>query len=105
LLKGDIAAQSLADPGYVKLASGLIIQWGSFSVTTTSANTYVNNGGNFPIPFPTALLHLSGAPINQGTGQVLSACRNAPSLDQWSFASVSSLAGATFNVQWLAIGY
>lgn len=47
LLKGDIAAQSLAQKGYVKLASGLIIQWGIQSFAAGVANV------TFPIAFPT----------------------------------------------------
>ena len=51
LLKGDISAQSLAGNGYVKLASGLIIQWG---LGSTPGNGSVSVA--LPTPFPNAVL-------------------------------------------------
>jgi hypothetical protein len=51
LLKGDIAAQGLAETGYVKLASGLIIQWGSGSTTSGGPAPSA-----FAITFPNAAL-------------------------------------------------
>jgi hypothetical protein len=51
LLKGDIAAQNLAQTGYVKLASGLIIQWGLGSGLDTGPVA-----STFAIPFPNAAL-------------------------------------------------
>lgn len=41
--------QSLATPGYQKLPGGLILQWGTTSVTNGSTATFT-----FPVAFPTA---------------------------------------------------
>ncbi|MCY0775013.1 phage tail protein [Enterobacter cloacae complex sp. 2022EL-00788] len=48
-------ANSIAGNGYAKLPSGLIIQWGSFAVTTT--NGVVNSlSVTLPVAFPSSLL-------------------------------------------------
>lgn len=43
------ANQSLATSGYQKLPGGLILQWGTVSVTNSSTSTFT-----FPVAFPTA---------------------------------------------------
>ena len=50
-------AQSLATDGYKVLEGGLILQWGQ----CTNDNGQFNGGSlvTFPIPFPTAVLHVS----------------------------------------------
>ncbi|HHA1470858.1 TPA: hypothetical protein ACOEAJ_001996 [Enterobacter kobei] len=48
-------ANSIAGNGYAKLPSGLIIQWGSFAVTTT--NGVVNSlSVTLPVAFPASIL-------------------------------------------------
>jgi len=45
------AAESITDPGYLKMGNGLIIQWGQISVTGSGTTN-----DTFPLEFPTAVL-------------------------------------------------
>ncbi|MDX2094372.1 MAG: hypothetical protein SFW64_00270 [Alphaproteobacteria bacterium] len=63
-------ANSLGASGYIKLASGLIMQWMPFGAMGVGSTVNVT----FPIAFPTAVYSLSGTPIGvtQGTLEVVS---------------------------------
>lgn len=89
-------ANSLADNGYQKLPSGLIIQFGS--VSPSSAN--VQTTFNFPITFPTAAFQIYISSVNGGTSFVGSQGYIVNS-------SQGSLLTQTANTltSWLAIGY
>lgn len=98
--------QSLTADGYIRLPGGLIIQWGNGNVTTTAANTPAAAAGDFPIPFPTGLLALLGnATMSGSTNQIITVNPASPTLSQWSFRGVSSVAGAAIAFTWIAIGY
>ena len=91
---------SLADNGYQKLPSGLIIQWGGG--TTNSSGNYQSA---LPIAFPTG--HIRGLATTQGEtnpGLCISVFSlNATMID----VRVRTLSGAasTIPVSWIAIGY
>lgn len=98
LLKGDIKEQNLASPGYVKFASGFIIQWG---VATSVAGGNASFG--YAIPFP-ALGLAFGTPANVANTGV---CNVSNGLDQVTMR-VFDLAGAgaaNVTVFVVAIGY
>ena len=61
----DAGRRSIGTSGYQKLPGGLIIQWGSF---TTSSSGYTNI--TFPIAFPTAFLNITGT-ASAGDGEIL----------------------------------
>jgi hypothetical protein len=85
-------ANSIANPGYIKLPNGLIMQWGAslFSSSTTSTVT-------FPIAFPNTLFTVTSN--MQGS--------NTPiSTDTRSLGGVRLIAGTTVsaNADWVALG-
>jgi hypothetical protein len=97
---------SLVTNGYSKLPSGLILQWGVTSASTSAARNIT-----FPIAFTTACLNLQGTATNPTAG-------NSSSYDY--FAQVVSFTAndAVFQIQiaggasipsssiyWFAIGY
>lgn len=80
------AGHSLTSPGYQKLSSGLILQWGygyGYSYTP------------FPVPFPNACLYAS--------------CSSEAGYPNPQKANVSRFGVSSWavgaNVYWLAIGY
>lgn len=78
---------------------GLIIQFGS--VTTALGGAFVN----FPVPFPTAAVHLSGTG-NAVTPTPAIITSNINSLTQGTvYSSNGSGGGIGIGVFWLAIGY
>lgn len=103
-----IFGKSLTDSGYQKLPSGLIIQWGTASVTSTASGATTNVTITCPIAFPNAELSaavcVGAAPIGtefftvsaarSGLTQLIIKCRN-------SFGGIAS----TALVDWLIIGY
>ena len=106
LLKGDIAAQSLTGNGYVKLASGLIIQWGvSGSVSGQERVT-------FPTPFPNAFLQAVATPSvpSQVVDLMYSTSIYNPTLvDMFVIKryaqATASVAVSSIPCSWIAIGY
>ncbi|WJV67489.1 phage tail protein [Pectobacteriaceae bacterium CE70] len=96
----------LADNGYQVLPNGLILQWGTLSMTSTSANTYTILPFLFPITFPTALCSISGS-IRTGLA--------GDAYTSFSFEKATN-AGATLyyttagtdmfpTINWMAVGY
>ena len=51
-------ASNLASPGYAKLPGGLILQWGTYSLTSSPA------AYNFPLTWPNACLALVVSPLS-----------------------------------------
>jgi hypothetical protein len=93
-------AFSLAANGYVKLPSGLIIQWGisgSISPNTTGSV-------NFPIAFPTAVFSATITPhvLAQTGSQSGPSSASAASLSVLSIYNGSAVTTETFN--WTAFG-
>lgn len=96
---GAALGQSLANPGYCHLPGGIIMQWGSVSVTIDSSASVT-----YPIAFPTAVVYANAA----GTISVVS----GGSLQTAMVIIPSGLSGATIyndtttqTCRWLAIGY
>lgn len=87
--------QSLSSSGYQKLPGGLIIQWGSVSITAYSTATFT-----LPITFPTAGLAASAtAIISDNTYALVS----FPSTSQIRIKNVQGSGVETFK--YIAIGY
>ena len=90
--------KSLATNGYLKLPGGLIIQWGSASITA------VGNGISVPYPivFPTAVLAVtaSQAGNSSSAGTVVIGLGNltAAGFDAWA-------SSGTPGFTWIAVGY
>ena len=94
------ANQSKTSNGYQKLPSGLIMQWGSS--TSTSSTTTIT----FPIAFPTAGLNVqvTGIASSSDTGGLdLSTSPRASSLTTTQFVTSTSTSANGFY--WFAIGY
>lgn len=95
-------ASSLVSSGYQKLPSGLILQWGSTSITTQSVQTIT-----LPIAYPNAFLMAAG-----NTGTVITT--NAPSITlgmqgNGTKTGFSVLAGSatsgTTGITWFSLGF
>jgi len=98
LLKGDIAAQSLTPQGYVKLASGLIIQWGS--ATSVSGG---NAAASYSIPFTSSVRSLAIPANVEKTG----VCNVSNGLSDVTFRVFDLLGNgpAGISVLFIAVGY
>ena len=100
---------SLSSSGYQKLIGGLIIQWGSFYLSSGLGNGNIKPTVLFPISFPTAVLNIQTTPSVDDTE---APNINTPTVDRPSVAvngfnlrlyrENASLGG---NVFWFAIGY
>lgn len=95
------SAKSLAEPGYQKLPSGLIIQWGviPYLASSGAAGTTVS----LPIAFPTAFLKALGADMGSGTHANGVAPAGLSQIRGWG--RNSSGAYADTGINYLAIGY
>lgn len=93
--------KSAAASGYLKLPSGMIIQWG----VTASIASGVNSGITFPLAFPTGCLQViptvrdNSAVATTSTGQPGSGNYSTTGFDLYNRTSVA----LTFN--YLAVGY
>lgn len=99
---------SLSANGYQKLPSGLIIQWGTVSVSSAVTGTTGEGVVTFPVAFPNAALsvtasyELTGGAITGALGlyhRSLSTSGVRFGLDE------ASATATTTSVKWLAIGY
>lgn len=92
--------QSLGTSGYQKLPGGLILQWGITAVGTDATASIT-----FPISFPSACIHISGAgdtnAINgSGAGQT---CPAFTGLSKTGCTLANDMTAQ--SVRWLALGY
>ena len=87
---------SLAQNGYQKLPSGLIIQWGSYLVA--NANTLYTIA--LPIAFPNGYFTAVASPLNNGTS-VSTSQSSLPNNHQITLVS----SAANISIGWIAIGY
>lgn len=108
---GQPAAQSLGTSGYQRLPSGLLIQWGQFTGTTSA--TLANNGVyesdpvtvTWPVAFTTLFQVIPGASADvTGFGQQEQVWRRSAGLTSGSFAVASRTSGATMTGSYLVIG-
>lgn len=103
-----VTAQTLSASGYVRLAAGLIVQWGS--VTIPGGASVGSASFAFPIAFPNAAFGIVGNPINGANDNYSALTTVFPTL---------SLTGATVtcdstnvvenikagnSVRWIALG-
>ena len=98
-------ASSLAANGYVKLPSGIIIQWGTLSGTGVHGTSY---SFTFPISFPTACQSIS-ATVQQGITATTTSVYMPITALSTTGATVQygAMNGAsyTYSYRWIAIGY
>lgn len=115
-LVGAATLGNLANPGWTKLANGLIIQWGSVVFPNDVVNAGLLGPYSYPLPFPNAVFSLSLTTItpepasgNTGYGNATMAIQkdNPPTLSQ--FKVFSNYFGTNTNAvrgfHWMAIGY
>jgi hypothetical protein len=99
MVKNADFAFSKASPGYLKLPSGLILQWGTFG-GSPSGDTAIT----FPIAFPNAFLSGNISGLNSGTGAF--GGYNSPTLTgmngNWWSAATTRQGG---NCTYLVIGH
>lgn len=96
-------ASSLAANGYVKLPSGVIIQWGVTSIANASLTGVAIT---LPIAFPAAIVHVSQT-AHTPTGRAATAEANN-TIVALSTTSITIASGQTTtpaNIYWIAIGY
>lgn len=91
--------KSLASPGYVRHANGLVVQWGKTVVT--GPGTF-----NFPLTYPTAGFSITATPENT-TGQGEACNAKVVSASQYSLFAydVSTLANMTQTLNWISVGH
>lgn len=85
------ATESQSANGYVKLPSGIYIQWGTNTASTGGGSTH-----SFPFTFPSNAWVITGSPNNDTTGVEM----KIVSLSQFKLTS----AGGTPSIHWIAIG-
>ena len=98
-------ASSLSANGYVKLPSGIIIQWGTMSGTGVHGTSY---SFTFPLAFPTACQSIS-ATVQQGVATTVTSTHLPITALSTTGATVqygSTNGGSyTYSYRWQAIGY
>jgi hypothetical protein len=93
-----VTSQSLATPGYLRLASGFILQWGTATTSATADVAVV-----YPLAYPTApLVTLATAQTTTGGAFVgtNTATVNGFNINGWTANATRVLIGAS----WLSIG-
>jgi len=91
---------SIASSGYQKLSSGLIVQWGSATVTAGTLTVVTP-----PIPFPTLGLILTTQLIGNATTTTQYSGGNYSTNIAGSTQISLSVSAGTFGVHWIAIGH
>ena len=97
----DEFVASLAESGYQKLPSGLIIQWGLTGLITPGGTLTTT----YPIAFPNGALKVVGSPVSSGAntaGYTVSAV--SPTTSGFTATNNSGTSGAV-GMAWIAIGY
>lgn len=94
------AGTSLASPGYIKLPTGVILQWGSFISSTAAVAV------TFPVAFPTACRNVLLTPVVQNSAAYAS-------VDQVTLPGTTGFSASNWNggarqsavaVFWFALG-
>lgn len=95
-------------PGWMKLPSGIIVQWGTAAGPVDQFSAFTLT---FPIVFPTAVMYASATSGDHGAVDgAVSNVNGFPSVAQaryvlYSRAGASYGSGYTVRINWLAIGY
>lgn len=93
-------ASSLADPGYVKLPGGLIIQWGGTGSVPAGGGTTVT----FPIAFASAVYRVIISPATAANNtSVFSVGARNPTLTNFIATNNSGTSGPVL-ASWIAVG-
>lgn len=86
---------SKTTPGWAKLPSGLVIQWG------TGQASQAGWGNAFPLAFPTGCVGLVGQHIGtDGTVNVISG-----NISATTFTLITNYAASAITANWIAVGY
>ena len=91
-------AATIATPGSVTLPGGIILKWGSFNITATSASVV------FSTAFPAHVWGLVAMPNNIATGNVKPSVCAANSLTTAGFTAVRDGTSGTAIYTYIAIG-
>lgn len=95
-------ASFAAGPGWMKLPSGKIIQYG-YQTSSSSGSVVVN----FPIPFPTQCFGVTGAGTDASAANI-AGCqlidKSGFYLSAWLVAAGSVFNRTTTNISWIAVG-
>lgn len=95
-----IATRSLAANGYLRLPSGLIMQWG-----TATASASADVAVTFPIAFPNALRWLGGNPTGNVNNLHMVFTSESETTTGFSFNAITAGGRNAQAVNWLAIGH
>lgn len=85
--------------GYAKLPNGLIIQWGTFTCSSSGASTVT-----LPITFPKAFLNVTATQSTQTNNSAVANCV-ITNTSSFSASLYTGSAYAARNICWFAIGY
>ena len=109
-LNNLINANQKQDNGYVKLLNGIIIQWGSQTVSGITINEYKKEI-NFPIAFPNKCTNIQVTINDVGYGiQGFTTGVGVPELSSTKFtanfkSTSNRYSSISMKIYWLAIGY
>lgn len=91
--------------GYIKLASGIVFQWGRVGAIATNGSTYVQ----FPIPFDHAVFNINTSHVISTVnmdGNESAPCSIRSDYNQVGFTLIQDTVGANaVNEMWMAIGF
>ena len=96
---GSMFGASVVSPGYQKLPSGLIVQWGTTGALTAGTSQTVT----LPVTYPTANLLCLATPWLVASQPSSSAGGNSNSLSTVQIWNTSSIA-SSFAIHWLSLG-
>lgn len=101
--------RSIVANGYIRLPTGLIIQWGGGHTVSTATIAWYSATISFPIAFPTACVCVYQTSTT-APAEVASNFVAVPSTGSWTTSSFTSRlrklqTGGTFTSSYIAIGY
>lgn len=100
-LLGTDWSSSAASSGYLKLPSGLYIQWGITGAVGSAGFASVT----FPIAFPNACLQAIAGIRNIPGGSIVNSGHYATTAYSASSFQISNQTSATYTFNWMAIGF
>ena len=96
---------SFGNSGYQKLPSGLIIQWGTATITNDPANPQIPTYIPLPIAFPAAGLVVVASDVGDGRHSVGISFKDNATLQAWSYDPINNQYPTATGILWIAIGY
>lgn len=94
-------AKSLSQNGYLKLPSGLIIQWGNANTNAATQAATIT----FPIAFPNACLNVSGSHHGGGGAMFVVTSFSPYNMSFIVSTQISGVGQGSFSANWIAIGF